>query len=364
MNHLSAGRGRGRFNGRGGSGRGMSPYMSKGTIPTIGAFLMCSNGVNANSTILWMGKIKEYVIANFTTRVDEIFGANGTVGSLPTQEKLKDPTETGSALQDKLRYKKWELALNAYTAFEAKLETEKVQVFGVMLGQMSGSSKDLVKECELGRTAFQERCPLNLLKSIVATHMSDSRLGAPESLYHVTDAYARLTMETSDTISSFYRKTQSLLAARHEALLRCGYDDENIPEDDDQQAIKFIKCLLPKYDEFKGFFRNGLVEYPCTLEDAFTQASTYRTNNNDRYINRNDIFTFSGRGGRGRTGRGRNYENNNNIQYICYNCGKNGHRSFECRNPPATKEQQDINKAIAEQRKEAASNLGALPEKK
>ena len=81
MQNHAAGRGGGRLNGRGRGGRGGSfTAVQKGTMPTIGSFLISSNGVNANATILWISKIKEYVIANYSTRIDEIFGVNGNVG--------------------------------------------------------------------------------------------------------------------------------------------------------------------------------------------------------------------------------------------------------------------------------------------
>ena len=83
---------------------------------------------------------------------------------------------------DKIAYKKWELELARNNSFEAKMKTEKTQLFGVMLGQMSDASKDLINECDLGRESFEDKYPLKLLKSIVLTHMANSRLGAEESL--------------------------------------------------------------------------------------------------------------------------------------------------------------------------------------
>ena len=78
---------------------------------------------------------------------------------------------------------------------------EKTQLFGVMLGQMSEYSKDLIKECEVGRESFTEKCPLKLLNSIVLTHLANSRLSAEESLYSCNDHYSKLKMESNDTIS-------------------------------------------------------------------------------------------------------------------------------------------------------------------
>ena len=47
---------------------------------------------------------------------------------------------TGKKLPDKIAYKKWELDLARNNSVEAKMKTEKTQLFGVMLGQMSDAS--------------------------------------------------------------------------------------------------------------------------------------------------------------------------------------------------------------------------------
>ena len=370
------GRGAGRQSGRGSSrGRDLSSFVNRGVIPTIGAFLMAGNGISSSQTATWCNKLKEYSIATFTTGVDEIFGANGSTGDFPILEDLADPVETGKKLPDKIAYKKWELELARNNAVEAKMKTEKTQLFGVMLGQMSDASKDLINECDLGRESFEDKCPLKLLKSIVLTHMANSRLGAEESLYSCNDHYNKLIMETNDTLSYYFHKMQSAISAMNEAHLRCGTDLSTLPDTSSQQAIKFIKCLSPKYEYFKSLFRNGIVEYPVTIEDAFTVTSTYNANNNDAQrsnnFSRHDMFISNGRGGRGggrSSNSSSNRSNSSNSKYqfkpICYNCGREGHKSNDCRHPAVNKEDQDIAKAVAQQRKETVSKSGGPPGKK
>ena len=55
---------------------------------------------------------------------------------------------------------------------------EKIQLFVIMIGQISEPSKELIKETEIGQEAFDNKDPLMLLKGAIQTHMSDSRLGA------------------------------------------------------------------------------------------------------------------------------------------------------------------------------------------
>ena len=94
-----------------------------------------------------------------------------------------DPVETGENLSNRIAYKRWELELAHNNSFDLKMKYEKTQLFGVMLGPMSEYSKDLIKECEVGRESFTVKCPLKFLKSIVLTHLANIRLGAEESLY-------------------------------------------------------------------------------------------------------------------------------------------------------------------------------------
>ena len=124
-------------------------------------------------------------------------------GKFPEFDKLMDPVETEDNLSNRIAYKKWELELSHNNSFDLKMKQEKTQLFGVMLGQMSEYSKDLIKECEVGRESITEKCPLKLLNSIVLTHLANSRLGAEESLHSCNDHYSKLNMESNDTISSY-----------------------------------------------------------------------------------------------------------------------------------------------------------------
>ena len=66
---------------------------------------------------------------------------------------------------------------------------------------MSELSKDLIKETEIGREAFDNKDPLMLLKGAIQTHMSDSRIGAEQGLHKTQQVYNSLKMESGDTVS-------------------------------------------------------------------------------------------------------------------------------------------------------------------
>ena len=102
-------------------------------------------------------------MANFTTGIDDIFGS---LGKYPAVEGPDDPKPNNKASSEI-----WKVAYSAKSKFEEKLETEKHQLFGVMMGQMCDSSKDLIRETDIGRKAFSEKCSLQLLKGALQTHM-------------------------------------------------------------------------------------------------------------------------------------------------------------------------------------------------
>ena len=79
------GRGRGYFGGRGGRGSPATPNHQRGNIPTIGAYLDLPPGkdIAHGAVTKWMGKMKEYAMTTYKSRVSMIFGADDTLGDYP-----------------------------------------------------------------------------------------------------------------------------------------------------------------------------------------------------------------------------------------------------------------------------------------
>ena len=227
-------------------------------------------------------------MSNFETPIDGIFRANGATGEYPSRPEPELPEDE----DDRVGFKVWEVAYVSKTRFDGKLAVEKIQLFGIMIGQMSEPSKDLIKETEIGREAFDNKDPLMLLKGAIQTHMSNSRLGAEQGLHKTQEVYNSLKMESGETVSGFYQKMKSSLAALEEAHSRCGNDPAHRMDDESQRTIKFIYDLSNSYSEFKGFYENKLLDFPDSLDSAFTEASTYRANRSDNRVQRADVFLY------------------------------------------------------------------------
>ena len=89
-------------------------------------------------------------------------------------------------------------------------------VFGLMLGQISDTSKATIRETEVGLAAITAQNPLLLMRSIIFTHLSDPKLGANENLLRVRMAYETIRMEPNDILKYYYQRFKAL---------RTGYED-------------------------------------------------------------------------------------------------------------------------------------------
>ena len=369
------GRGRGYFGGRGGRGSPATPNHQRGNIPTIGAYLDLPPGkdIAHGAVTKWMGKMKEYAMTTFKSRVSMIFGADGTLGDYPVYALPGHPEEDATVYDRKI----WELGMIDHNKNVKTLEEDKLNLYGAMLGQMSESSKTRVGEVLLGVEAANEFEPRKLLQAILVTHIGDSTLGVQHQMYVITQRYNDLVMGGHENLSMYLTSTKSALTAIQQAYEMAGREgiDELYPEG--QMAVKFILGLNNSYNEFKSFFTNGLKPWPDCLETAYQEAAKYNpkraASNSPAAMERANAFAMTGRGGRGSRGGypgGHNGKSAPNAKWVkdgadspeastrekgspvgaytanksppagyrrgpCNNCGKYGHLARECRSEAA-----------------------------
>ena len=81
--------------------------------------------------------------------------------------------------------KMWKKDRDTFYRNVIKLAQDAKKVFGLMLGQISDTSKATIREMESGMAAMAAQSPLLLMRAIILTHLLDPRLGADENLLRV-----------------------------------------------------------------------------------------------------------------------------------------------------------------------------------
>jgi hypothetical protein len=74
------------------------------------------------------------------------------------------------------------------------LETNRVNVYGNMICQISEASKNRIKETVTEGEAMETHDPRLLLQAIISTHLTDNRLGADHNLFKVEQAFNSYSM--------------------------------------------------------------------------------------------------------------------------------------------------------------------------
>jgi hypothetical protein len=97
-----------------------------------------------------------------------IFGQDGTLGDYPVMVEPDDPGMAATAIAKD----KWKIDYTEYKKAVNKLEEDKRKLYGIMLGQMSESSKTRARENPVGEEAVTEFDPRKLLQAILATHIA------------------------------------------------------------------------------------------------------------------------------------------------------------------------------------------------
>ena len=126
----------------------------QGTIPSIGAYLDLPPGrdIVPGTATNWMNKLSEYSMTQCTTKIGVIFGADGVLGAYPVFTEPTDPLDTATPADKK----KWEIKFTAWSKVKDSFDLGKTKLFGIMLWQMSESSKTRARETTIGQEAMTE----------------------------------------------------------------------------------------------------------------------------------------------------------------------------------------------------------------
>ena len=100
-----------------------------------------------------MRKFREHTRANYKS---EIFGNGGIPGDYPQYVAPVDIAADANFMVST----KWKRALELYDKNVLTLREDRLQVFGLMLGQISEASKATIREAEMGLAAITAEDPL------------------------------------------------------------------------------------------------------------------------------------------------------------------------------------------------------------
>lgn len=342
--------------GRGGAAaRGaLRPPQRTGTVAAIGAFLDLGREINHGNVSTWMRKMKEYVRTNYKSNISFIFGDEGIPGEYPTFAAPADiPNDASFMLTNN-----WKRASERHEKLQIDLDDHKLQVFGLMLGQMSETSKAKIRETQSGIEAMTEEDPLLLLASIISTHLADPRLGTEQNLLRVRMAYETVHMSPTDTLGYYYQKFKALRVGYDDTMRAAGLLPELTEEQTAQQeritGIKFLNGANASYKKFVEFYEFKLKEWPDTLEEAYIEMTkcTPRSAPVPAYENqpvRANVYVANlnrppqpqrGKGGRhsggNNGGRGRGGRTSYGTRPgSCNHCHEPGHFAYECPTNPS-----------------------------
>lgn len=340
------------YQGRSGRGNFRAPART-GTCPEIGAYLdiNLSREVDPGWVTKWMTKMSEYSMSKFDSKIHLIFGQNGTLGDYPALVEPDQPEDEASRVTMKI----WETDFVEWRKATLRLEQDKGKLFGIMLGQMSDTSKNRVKETEDGSEAIETNNPLQLLSAIISTHMADNRLGAEHNAFKVGKKFRDLVMEPKESLSSYHQKFMALYSGLTEAYRRADEEMDTSNFHEGQMALQFTLGLSADYSTFKQYYEDSVKPWPETVSEAFFEASKFKPRSGGQFFDgagRANAFAMRGRfGGRGREGRGgrgraggqrtgsagQTREQSSAATTYgtrkgeCHHCGEEGHYSYECR---------------------------------
>lgn len=242
---------------------------------------------------------------------------------------------------------------------EWKLEAKKIlehkgQVFALVYGQLSESSRSEIKDHEEWEDSFLNRNLLFLIERIRATHIARQSGNPGQDMERVRSNWANLRMFSHETSFTFRKRVEDYQLERTSVGLPEIPDDELVIGILNRLDMTRYATLVRDYldNERRGIAE--LPELPSTLwkEIKDTQVIRFRGTANPHlhgvYLSRADDIPDKnpgrGRGGRGRGGRGRGRGRGRN-QYdspppateptkpsdiVCWTCNKKGHRSTSC----------------------------------
>ena len=239
-------------------------------IPEI-PFLIYSLLPGRNNTLEWLEAVLNYCLRVYGEVALVIETGEFHIiakPSRPTEEALQKDDLGLVLLEYKEQLKQWVIRC-------ADMDKKKIQIYAVLIGQLSKESKARLKQVATWEQIEKGKCPKDLIKAIRETHLTtETGFALKDKFTARTEYYAR-TQETTENTVRFKQRFDHKLKQ-----FKAVADPNEVPKDADQ-AIDFINRLdKTRYGQLQADLgKNAALNigaYPADLQKAYTIVSQYK----------------------------------------------------------------------------------------
>ena len=210
--------------------------------------------------------------------LDNIFKAENPGFPIYPEPDEPEPAAGTVGLSElqKIRYTK---DYDIYTRKIERLGSDKKRLHGIIIGQLSESSKNQIKTTADGIKALEEeKDPLKLIKAIRATHLTHSLVDPKIAFFAAQSLYELIKMDDRDSLA----RHKEVLESAHSRLVSAAssakevYRDENFDVPSNSMlAVKFIMTLSHKYGAYKQKITRGEKDIPATVKEALEDVQKH-----------------------------------------------------------------------------------------
>jgi hypothetical protein len=259
----------------------------------------------------------------------------------PDEPKPKEGEEDISKYAE-IRYTK---EYDMYLKNGVRLECDKVRLHGIIVGQLSETSKNQVKTTSEGITALEEdKDPLKLIKAVRATHLTHSLVDPKIAFFAAQSLYEQTRMDDRDSLA----RHKEVLEAAHSRLCsaavaaEASYEGEtfDVPSES-MLAVKFVMTLSTRYGAYKQKVTRGEKDIPRTIKDALEDVQKHGPEYAQGVRNQQERINVNIAKGKANAGRSEGGARRKlvpgvdgkiieNIKCLFRGCGEYGHMAKMC----------------------------------
>jgi len=265
--------------------------------------------------------------------------------SFPQLKEPDDPIEDEDGKLSEIEKIKYSKKYDMYLKDVVRLQADKTRLHGIVVGQLSESSKNQLKTTSEGIKALEvEKDPLKLVKAIRATHLSHSMVDPKIAFSTAQSLYENTRMDEKESLA----RHKEVLEAAHSRLASAAegatatYTSEKFEVPSESMlAVKFIMTLANKYGAYKQKVIRGEKELPSNIKDALEDVQKHGPEYAREVRNQQERINVNVAKGKVNAGRGEGGAKRKlvpgvdgkiieHIKCLFRGCGEYGHMAKMC----------------------------------